>query len=175
MQLSYGRLQRQAVAHPSMAARPLHAVRLRATSSAPASHSTAAPTQKQTIFTKLGGAPAVRAAVDIFYDKMMADDRVSYFFEGVDMKAQRAHQAAFLNFALGGAEKYEGNANMTSAHSRLVKQYGLRMDHFDIVLEHLGGALTDLNVPEEDIGEAAAVVETLRPAFQLAIDEAEQD
>ena len=29
---------------------------------------------------------------DLFYDKMMADRRVSYFFEGVDMKKQRAHQ-----------------------------------------------------------------------------------
>jgi len=29
---------------------------------------------------------------DIFYDKIMADDRLNYFFEGVDMKAQRVHQ-----------------------------------------------------------------------------------
>lgn len=29
---------------------------------------------------------------DLFYDKMIADPRVSYFFEGIDMKKQRAHQ-----------------------------------------------------------------------------------
>ena len=29
---------------------------------------------------------------DLFYDKMLADDRVNFFFKGVDMKKQRAHQ-----------------------------------------------------------------------------------
>lgn len=57
-------------------------------------------------------------------------------------------QSAFLAYALGGTDKYGGNANMTSAHERLVKQYGLRMEHFDMILGHLGGALQDLNVPE---------------------------
>ena len=28
---------------------------------------------------------------DLFYDKMMADDRVNFFFKGVDMKQQRVH------------------------------------------------------------------------------------
>lgn len=116
----------------------------------------------------------MNAAVDLFYDKMLADARVSYFFDGIDMKKQRAHQVAFLSFAMGGAEKYAGNTNMTSAHARLVEQHGLRMEHFDITLQHLGAALQDLNVPKEEIAEAAATVETLRPAFQEAIDAAER-
>ncbi len=29
---------------------------------------------------------------DVFYNKVMADDSLNYFFEGVNMKAQRAHQ-----------------------------------------------------------------------------------
>ena len=32
---------------------------------------------------------------DLFYDKMMADDRVNFFFKGVDMKKQRAHQVSY--------------------------------------------------------------------------------
>lgn len=124
----------------------------------------------KTLFQKLGGGPAVKAAVDLFYDKMLADSRVNFFFKGINMKKQRAHQAAFLTFAMGGSKGYEGNANMTVAHSRLAQDLGMRMEHFDIVLEHLGGALRDLQVPEEDIEEAAALVETLRPAFQVAID-----
>ena len=31
---------------------------------------------------------------DLFYDKMLADDRVNFFFQGVDMKKQRAHQVS---------------------------------------------------------------------------------
>ncbi len=29
---------------------------------------------------------------DVFYGKVMADDRINYFFNGVDMKKQRVHQ-----------------------------------------------------------------------------------
>ncbi|EIE20060.1 hypothetical protein COCSUDRAFT_18855 [Coccomyxa subellipsoidea C-169] len=121
---------------------------------APAStaHGTAvtaeAPSKTVSLFKKLGGGPAVRAAVDLFYDKMIDDPRVSYFFEGVDMKKQRAHQAAFLTYAMGGSRSYEGNANMTAAHDRLARNMGMRMEHFDVVLEHLEGALRDLQVPE---------------------------
>lgn len=57
-------------------------------------------------------------------------------------------QAAFLTYAMGGSKSYEGNANMTAAHDRLARDLGMRMEHFDIVLEHLGGALRDLQVPE---------------------------
>ncbi|CAL8471141.1 g10683 [Coccomyxa elongata] len=130
--------------------------------------------EQDTLFKRLGGGPAVRAAVDLFYDKMMADPRVNYFFEGIDMKKQRAHQAAFLTYAMGGSKQYEGNANMTSAHSRLARDMDMRMEHFDIVLDHLGGALRDLQVSEAEVAEAAALVETLRPAFQEAIKDAKK-
>ena len=36
---------------------------------------------------------------------------------------------------------------MTAAHQRLVNDMGMRMEHFDIVLEHLGASLEDLRVP----------------------------
>ena len=49
-----------------------------------------------------------------------------------------ALQAAFLSYALGGSDRYDGNGNMTSAHQRLVREYNLRMEHFDLVLQHLG-------------------------------------
>lgn len=31
---------------------------------------------------------------DIFYDRMLADPRVAHFFDGIDMKKQRAHQVS---------------------------------------------------------------------------------
>lgn len=34
---------------------------------------------------------------DVFYQKMLGDPRVNFFFEGVDMKAQRAHQVSSRN------------------------------------------------------------------------------
>ena len=54
------------------------------------------------LFDQLGGEPAVEAAVDIFYRKVLSDDRISRFFEDVDMDRQRAKQKAFLTMDLAG-------------------------------------------------------------------------
>ncbi len=40
------------------------------------------------------------SAQDLFYDKMIADPRVNFFFEGIDMKKQRAHQVCPLHPSL---------------------------------------------------------------------------
>ncbi|MBT3586058.1 MAG: group 1 truncated hemoglobin, partial [Halobacteriovoraceae bacterium] len=41
-----------------------------------------------TLFEKLGGRDAVNAAVDIFYTKVLADQRINKFFENTDMAKQ---------------------------------------------------------------------------------------
>ena len=40
-------------------------------------------TSSPTLYEQLGGAPAVDAAVDVFYRKVLSDDRVSQFFDDV--------------------------------------------------------------------------------------------
>ena len=47
------------------------------------------------LYEQLGGAPAVDAAVDVFYRKVLSDDRVSRFFDDVDMDRQIAKQKSF--------------------------------------------------------------------------------
>ena len=58
--------------------------------------------------SKSGGAPSVDAAVDIFYRKVLSDDRISRFFDDVDMDRQAAKQKAFLTMVLGGPASYTG-------------------------------------------------------------------
>lgn len=112
------------------------------------------------LYEKIGGEAAVDAAVDIFYRKVLADDRISRFFEGVDMEQQAAKQKAFLTMVFGGPNEYTGK-DMREAHAALVKN-GLDASHFDAVMEHLGGTMKELNVPDELIGEAAAIAESTR-------------
>ena len=38
-----------------------------------------------TLYERIGGTAAVKAAVDIFYGKVLLDDRIRHFFDGVDM------------------------------------------------------------------------------------------
>ena len=112
------------------------------------------------IFEKIGGDIAVNAAVDIFYRRVLADNRINMFFEGVDMEKQAAKQKAFLTVAFGGPNNYTGK-DMRDAHAHLVER-GLNDSHFDAVMEHLGGTLKELNVPDELIAEAAAIAESTR-------------
>lgn len=113
-----------------------------------------------TLFEKIGGKEAVNAAVDVFYKKVLADDRINQFFEGIDMDAQRRKQIMFLTYAFGGPNAYDGK-NMREAHAKLVEQ-GLNDSHFDAVVENLGSTLKELGVPDELINEAAGIAETTR-------------
>ena len=114
----------------------------------------------ENLFSKIGGDAAVNAAVDIFYRKVLADDRINNFFEGVDMEAQAAKQKAFLTVAFGGPNNYSGQ-DMRNGHAHLVER-GLNDSHFDAVMEHLGATLQELDVPADLIGEAAAIAESTR-------------
>ena len=51
---------------------------------------------------------------------------------------------------------------MRAAHQRLVEEMGLNDSHFDAVMENLGATLKELGVPDELIGEAAAIAESTR-------------
>ncbi len=112
------------------------------------------------IYEQIGGEAAVDAAVDIFYRKVLGDERISRFFETVDMERQAAKQKAFLTMVFGGPNKYTGK-DMRNAHAPLVAK-GLNDSHFDAVMEHLGATLTELKVPSELIQQMAGIAESTR-------------
>jgi len=112
------------------------------------------------LYEQLGGEAAVNAAVDSFYRKVLSDDRISRFFEGVDMEQQHAKQKAFLTMAFGGPNSYTGK-DMRNAHARFVLM-GLNDSHFDAVVENLGATLKELGVSNDLIGQVAAIAETTR-------------
>lgn len=110
------------------------------------------------LYEQLGGEAAMGAAVDIFYRKVLSDDRIAHYFDGVDMERQAQKQKAFLTMVLGGPNAYTGK-DMRAAHARLV---GLTDKHFDAVVENLGATLKELGVPDAKISEVAALAETTR-------------
>lgn len=112
------------------------------------------------IYDTIGGAAAMDAAVDIFYRKVLSDDRISQFFEGVDMERQAAKQKAFLTMVFGGPNNYTGK-DMRAAHAGLVAR-GLNDSHFNAVMENLAATLKELKVPDGLIAEMAAVAESTR-------------
>lgn len=113
------------------------------------------------LFERIGGAVAVDAAVDLFYQKVVADPRIKHFFDGVDMKRQSRHQKRFLTYAFGGMPNYKGRS-LRIAHQRLVDELNLTDEHFDAVVENLGATLHELGVAESLIAEVAAIAESVR-------------
>ncbi len=110
-----------------------------------------------TLYEKLGGAAAVDLAVEKFYEKVLADERVQRFFAHTDMQQQKSHQKAFMTYAFGGARQWDGRP-MRDAHQKLVAEMGLSDGHFDAIAENLVATLVELEVPQPLIDEVVAIV-----------------
>jgi len=118
--------------------------------------------EKISLYDRLGGEAAMDAAVNNFYRRVLADDRVNYWFGGIDMERQAAKQKAFLTMAFGGPNNYTA-LDMKEGHAHLVAR-GLNDSHFDAIIELLGATLRDMGVGDDLITEVAATAETTREA-----------
>ena len=112
------------------------------------------------LYEKMGGETIVDATVDLFYRKVLRDERVSRFFDTTDMEVQRAKQKSFLTMVYGGPNNYTGK-DLRKAHAPLVEQ-GMNDTHFDAVLEHLESSLSELDVPRNFIDEVISLAEGMR-------------
>jgi hemoglobin len=116
--------------------------------------------KKSSLFEQIGGEPAMSAAVELFYRKVLSDDRINRFFEDVDMERQAAKQKAFLTMVCGGPSAYSGR-DMRKGHEHLVKQ-GLNDTHFNAVAEHLAATLLELGVAKPLVDQVLAIAESAR-------------
>lgn len=114
------------------------------------------------LMEQIGGEDAVNVAVDIFYQKVMADSTINHFFDSTDMKAQSAKQKKFLTLLLSGkaadAEDY-----MRRAHAPLIEK-GLNEDHFNAVAGHLQSTLAGLGVPADILDQIMGAAAGLKDA-----------
>ncbi|SCG50648.1 hemoglobin [Micromonospora echinaurantiaca] len=109
---------------------------------APASH-----------YERIGGATSVKAAVDLFYDRVLADPELAGYFTDVDMPGQRRHLALMLTVVLGGPNEYAGRS-LAEAHQPL----RIPVEHYVKVGEHLTVTLTELGVPGDIIADVQVVL-----------------
>jgi hemoglobin len=114
----------------------------------------------ESLYDQIGGSAAVDAAVDLFYEKVLADNTINGFFQAVDMKKQRAKQKAFLTMVFGGPNGYSGK-DLRSAHAPLVAK-GLGDVHFDAVAKHLQATLDQLKVPADLKNQVMTIAGSVR-------------
>ncbi len=108
-----------------------------------------------TLYDRIGREPAVNAAVDVFYRKVLGDARIKQFFTNVDMNAQRSKQKAFLTMVFGGPNTYKGK-DLRTAHAGL-KARGLNESHFAAVAQHLQATLSELGVDPAVAAEVMSI------------------
>jgi hemoglobin len=104
-------------------------------------------------YTAVGGAPAITAVVNRFYDLVVADERLAGYFDGVEMVRLKRHQVALVSQVMGGPVEYEGR-ELRAAHQGM----GISTDDFAVVVDHLVTALTEAGVPAEIIGRVGAAL-----------------
>ncbi len=113
-----------------------------------------------TLYDRLGGQGAIDAFVPLFYEKVLADDRIAPFFRGVNIDRQSVQLNAFLTMGFGGPNNYTGKG-LREGHSQLLGR-GLNDGHFDAALEQINATLVELNVPADLLSEVMAAAEGLR-------------
>ena len=113
-----------------------------------------------TLYERLGGREGIRAVVDDFYDRLVADDLLGSFFEDADMELLRRTQTDFLCEAAGGPETYDATP-VREAHLHL----DFEPEHIERAVDLLAESLAEFDVPEEDaktvVGAVAAYEEDL--------------
>ena len=113
---------------------------------------------EQTLYDRLGGHDGIRAVVDDFYDRLVADEDIGPFFAGSNMELLRRTQTDLLCEAAGGPETYDA-APIREAHLHVP----FTPEHIQRAVELLEESLDAFDVPEDDAEravEAVAVYET---------------
>jgi hemoglobin len=102
-------------------------------------------------------ARSIRSAVDLFYERVLADSELSPLFAGIDMPELHAHQRQFLLHILGGPDRYS-TQDIKDAHRKLRITDPL----FDRMIGHLIASLDEVGVAQDVVERAAMDVEALR-------------
>ncbi|MEV4418584.1 group 1 truncated hemoglobin [Patulibacter sp. NPDC049589] len=116
---------------------------------------------ESTLYDRIGGAPAVDAAVERFYELVWADPTLAPYFENIDRQQLKRHQRQFLTVTLrGSGSEYVGRA-MDRAHAGL----GITDAAFDAVVGHLVTTLQELGVDGDSITAIGSALAPLRSAI----------
>src|SRR5215469_16587558 len=130
---------------------------------APAEPPASADGEGVNLYEAVGGRPALVAAVDGLYGRLLADPELAPFFPGGVGERHRRYVVTFLAEALGGPHPYRG-PGLPESHRGL----GITGAHFDRTAAHLAATLDELGVPADLGSQVIDLVAGLRPAVVTA-------
>ncbi|KAL4424809.1 hypothetical protein ABPG77_000849 [Micractinium sp. CCAP 211/92] len=118
------------------------------------------------LYDQVGGGVVMKSIINSFYDRVLGDERLAHFFDGVDMSKHRRKFLLFATYVMGGPDDYEHASDpwpqLYAAHERLIEHAGLREEHMDIIKVHFQKSLEEMGVGQKQVGKALAIVESTR-------------
>jgi hemoglobin len=112
-------------------------------------------TQTKSLYDRLGGGDAITALTESWVARVGGDDRANGKFVRTDIERLKKEIVDQLCEATGGPCTYTGRS-MLETHAGMKVTAG----EFEVVMQHLGATLDELNVPKTEQDE---LVDLLRP------------
>jgi truncated hemoglobin YjbI len=119
-------------------------------------------TMADTLYETVGGRLKINAAVELFYQKVLADESLRPFFEKVGMNHLRERQSMFVSMLLGGRVVYSGK-DIHAAHEQ-PRKMGMTEAHFDIFLKYFRESLEEVGVLPERLDKIIGLLQASRDA-----------
>jgi len=132
-------------------------------------------TSTQSAWERVGGAPAVKAVLDHFYQGVLDEPQLAGFFDGVAVDDLKPHLAEVLKVVLGGPGAQTGldlEAYLTGAHADL----GISESDYALTGEVLVESLNEFDVPDDIVDTIVAALGAVAPyIITVSLDSAPLD
>jgi hemoglobin len=114
-------------------------------------------TQTKSLYDRLGGLDAINALTESWVARVGGDDRANGKFARTDIPRLQKEVADQLCEVTRGPCVYTGRS-MRDTHTGMKTTAG----EFDVVMQHLGAALDELQVPKTEQDELVALIMPMR-------------
>ena len=119
-------------------------------------------TQTPSQWERVGGAPAVKAVLDRFYEGVLGEPQLAGFFENVEVDNIKPHLAEVLKVVLGGPgapTDLDLAGYLTNAHAGL----GVSESDYALTGKVLLDTLAEFDVPADIVETIQGALATVQP------------
>jgi hemoglobin len=119
-------------------------------------------TQNQSQWERVGGAPAVKAVLDRFYEGVLGEPQLAGFFENVEVDNIKPHLAEVLSVVLGGpgtGSEIDLATYLTDAHASL----GVTESDYALTGKVLMDTLAEFEVPDDIVETISGALAFVQP------------
>ncbi len=111
--------------------------------------------EKMSLYERVGGEDGIERLVNIFYSKVLADEKLAGFFSNTSIDRLKNMQKEFFSVALGGPIEYS-DMDLSRSH----QGRGIRVMHFKGFVDHLIETLSEFDLSDDDINQVITEINT---------------